>query len=155
MKNLALVLRFGSAIFSLIAFSVIISNSEKRVAAGSIFYVKFSDYQAYNYLTAINLLTFLYSSGQLILLPQGRTSCILSSPIKWGALLYLCDQMLAFLMISSSSSAATASALSRHGLHNIWPPACSTWKLTLFCSRADVALFHVFSEFCLPFPWDT
>ncbi|MCO5593890.1 hypothetical protein L7F22_047909 [Adiantum nelumboides] len=140
MKNLALMLRFGSAIFSLIAFSVIVSNKEKQMAAGSTFYVKFSDYQAYNYLTAINLLTFLYSSGQLILLPQGRTSRILSSPIKWGALLYLCDQMLAFLMISSSSSAATASALSRHGLHNIWPPACSTWQLSLFCSRADVAI---------------
>ncbi|MCO5587347.1 hypothetical protein L7F22_041296 [Adiantum nelumboides] len=37
MKSLALVLRFGSAIFSLIAFSVIISNGEKRVAAGSTF----------------------------------------------------------------------------------------------------------------------
>ncbi|KAI5061926.1 hypothetical protein GOP47_0022465 [Adiantum capillus-veneris] len=126
MKNVALMLRFGSAIFSLIAFSVIVSNSEKRVAAGSTFYVKFSDYQAYN--------------GQLILMGQGRTGGILSSPIKWGASLYSCDQVLAFLMMSSSSSAATASELSQHGLHNIWPPACSTWKLSLFCTRADVAV---------------
>lgn len=156
MKNWALVLRFGSAIFSLIAFSIIISTTEKRVAAGSTFYVKFSDYQAYNYAAALNLLTFLYSSGQLIFLAKPRTSRILSSPLKWGVSVYLCDQMLAFFMVSASSSAATASELSWHGLHNIWPPACSTWRLSLFCSRADAAvamsftscLFTILSTFC-------
>lgn len=147
MKNIGLALRFGSAIFSLIAFSVIISTNEKRVAAGSTFFVKFSDYQAYNYLAALNLLSFLYSSGQLVLLAQARNSSILSSPVKWGASVYLCDQMLAFLIISSSSSAATASELSRHGLRNIWPPACSTWKLSLFCSKADVAVGMSFISF--------
>ncbi|KAH7280831.1 hypothetical protein KP509_36G015900 [Ceratopteris richardii] len=127
MRKLAMLLRSGSAIFSLIAFSVIISTNEKRIAAGSTFYVKFSDYQAYN--------------GQLVLLKRGRTTTrVLSSPVKWGASLYLCDQILAFLMTSSSSSAATASELSWNGLHSIWPPACSTWGLSLFCSRADVAV---------------
>lgn len=148
MKNTELALRFGSAIFSLIAFSVIISTSEKRIAAGSTFYVKFSDYQAYNYLAALNLLSFLYSAGQLVLLAQAKGN-ILSSPVKSGILLYLGDQILAFLMVSSSSSAATASELSRHGLHNIWPPACSTWQLSLFCCKADVAVSMSFVSFLL------
>lgn len=143
-KKLEVMLRFGSAVFSLIAFSVMVSTNEKRIAAGSTFYVKFSDFKAYNYLVALNLLSFLYSSGQLIMFAQSKSSSILSSPIKWGALVYICDQMLAFLLVSSSSSAATASELSRHGLHNIWPPACSTWKLWLFCIKADGAIVMSF-----------
>ncbi|KAH7282313.1 hypothetical protein KP509_35G024700 [Ceratopteris richardii] len=139
-KNLTAFLRFGGALFSLIAFSVTVSTNEERIAGESTFYVKFSDYQAYNYVAAINLLTFLYSSGQLVLLARARTTRILSSPLKWSASVYACDQILAFLMVSSSSSAATASQLSRFGLRNIWPPACSTWRLSFFCLRADISV---------------
>lgn len=46
-----------------------------------------------SYLAALNLLSFLYSSGQLVLLAQARNSSILSSPVKWGASVYLCDQV--------------------------------------------------------------
>lgn len=144
MKIVDIILRSGGAVLSLIAFSVMVANTEKRSGAGSTFKMKFSDYQAYNYLVALNVISFVYSCGQLILLGQSNGSNTFSSPFKRGLSIYICDQVLAFLLFSASSSAATASQLSRHGLHNIWPPACSTWKLFLFCEKADVAVVMSF-----------
>lgn len=150
MKLVQVVLRFASVVLSLITFSVMAAASEIRSGAGSTFKTTYSDFQAYNYLVAINVISCIYSSWQLILLVQSRTRYIFSSEFKWRLCVYICDQILAFLLFSASSSAATAAELSRHGLNNIWPPACSTWELWIFCSKADGAVVMSFiSSFCV------
>ncbi|KAI5065980.1 hypothetical protein GOP47_0018604 [Adiantum capillus-veneris] len=142
LKMVEAVLRCAAAVFSLIAFCVMSSTREMRVAAGSTFEVKFSDYQAYNYLVALNVLTFAYSSAQVVVVLQSssNSSSIFASPLRSGICKYFCDEILAICLFSASSSAATASAMSHHGLRYIWPPACSTWKLWMFCSKADAAV---------------
>lgn len=148
MKIMDTVLRSGGAGLSLIAFSVMVATNETRTGAGSTFKMTFTDFRAYNYLVALNLISFLYSSGQLYILGQSRRNNAFSSPFKQGLFVYICDQVLAYLLFSASSAAATASELSHHGLRNIWPPACSTWKLWLFCSKADGAVtMSFFSSF--------
>nr|P0DJI7.1 RecName: Full=CASP-like protein 3 [Osmunda lancea] len=140
MKIIAIAPRIGAAVLSLVAFSVMASTGERRSGAGSTFKVKFSDFQAYNYLIALNVILFVYSTVQLVMLVNSNHNSSFSSPFKWVLGVYICDQLLAFLLFSASSSAATASELSRHGLHNIWPPACATWKLWTFCSKAEAAV---------------
>ncbi|MCO5598033.1 hypothetical protein L7F22_052122 [Adiantum nelumboides] len=153
LKMIEAVSRSTAAVFSLIAFCVMSSTRERRVAAGSTFEVKFSDYQAYNFLVTLNILTFAYSSAQVVVLLQScssssSSSSIFATPLRSAICKYFCDEVLAFCLFSASSSAATASEMSRYGLHNIWPPACSTWKLWLFCLKADVAVIISFFSSC-------
>ncbi|MCO5604175.1 hypothetical protein L7F22_058336 [Adiantum nelumboides] len=154
LKMIEAVLRSAAAVFSLIAFCVMSSTWERRVAAGSTFEVKFSDYQAYNFLVTLNVLTFAYSSAQVVVVLQScsssssSSSSIFATPLRSAICKYFCDEVLAFCLFPASSSAATASEMSHYGLHNIWPPACSTWKLWLFCLKADVAVIISFFSSC-------
>eukprot|EP00250_Pteridium_aquilinum_P014383 c21954_g2_i1 orf=139-987(-) len=148
LKLIEVALRSAAAVFSLITFCVMTSTREMRMASGSTFEVKFSDFQAYNYLVALNVLAFVYSSAQVVVILQSNNSSIFASPMRSGICKYFCDEILAFCLFSASSSAATASELALHGLHNLWPPACSTWKLWMFCSKADAAVvISFFSSF--------
>lgn len=148
MKIVEVALRFGGAVLALITFSVMASTSERRDGAGSTFKMKFTDYQAYNYLVAVNIISLLYSCGQLFLLGQSRVGGMFTNTRDTMLFTYIADQVLAFLLFSASTAAATAAQLSRSGLHNIWPPACSTWKLFHFCSQADAAVvMSFFSSF--------
>lgn len=148
MKIVEVALRFGGAVLALITFAVMAATREKQQGAGSTFTMKFTDYQAYNYLVAVNVISFVYSCCQLVLLTQSQIEGVFFATRDNKLYTYICDQVLAFLLFSASTAAATAAQLSRHGLHNIWPPACSTWKLGLFCTHADAAVvMGFFSSF--------
>ncbi|KAH7435104.1 hypothetical protein KP509_06G049800 [Ceratopteris richardii] len=133
-------LRIAGAILALVTFSVMCAASEWRRGAGSTFKMSFSDYQAYNYLVGVNIISFLYSCGRSFRTWQPEEDDFVISIRKEKTIVYACDQVLAFLLLSASTAAATAAQLSRHGLHNIWPPACETWSLWHFCTKADAAV---------------
>lgn len=148
MKIVEAALRIGGAILALITFSVLCATSEWRSGAGSTFKMSFTDYQAYNYLVAVNVLSFVYSCWQSVVISQSRFGGVFSTSRENMLFTYVCDQVLAFLLFSASTAAATAAQLSRHGLHNIWPPACATWSLWRFCAKADAAVvMSFFSSF--------
>ncbi|KAH7302436.1 hypothetical protein KP509_23G073100 [Ceratopteris richardii] len=139
MKIIEAALRAGGAILALISFSVMCATSEWRQGAGSTFKMSFTDYQAYNYLVAINVISFVYSCFQSFAVWQSYEIGI-AGTARRKLTTHVCDQVLAFLLFSASTAAATAAQLSRHGLRNIWPPACATWSLWHFCSKADAAV---------------
>ncbi|MCO5600894.1 hypothetical protein L7F22_055011 [Adiantum nelumboides] len=101
-----------------------------------------------SYLVAVNVISFVYSCWQVVALFQSRIGGVFTTTRDNTVFTYVCDQVLAFLLFSASTAAATAAQLSRHGLHNIWPPACATWSLWHFCAQADAAVvMSFFSSF--------
>lgn len=92
MKIVEVILRFGGAVMSLIAFTVMAATSETQTVVENTFKLKFNDFQAYSYLVAVNVISFIYSSWQLIVLGQSTKSSFLPF-LDPELCLYICDQV--------------------------------------------------------------
>ncbi|KAH7292919.1 hypothetical protein KP509_28G003500 [Ceratopteris richardii] len=98
MKVMDALLRSAAAVCSLVAFCVMSSTREMRSGAGSTFEVKFSDFQAYSYLVAANVLAFVYSSAQVVMVLQSANrksnqGSVFTSLVQSGVFKYLCDEV--------------------------------------------------------------
>ncbi|KAJ7296392.1 hypothetical protein O6H91_22G055400 [Diphasiastrum complanatum] len=133
-----LALRLATIVFSIIAFSVIAATSQNGF--------KFDNYGAFNYLLAINVLAFVYSILQVAhwTYKYGYGKNLLP---PWGGACatFVCDQVLAYLLMSASSSGATATVLSQDGLGSAWPAICN--GLQNFCTQAEASVSMSFLAF--------
>ncbi|KAF5807123.1 putative casparian strip membrane protein [Helianthus annuus] len=102
-ERVALGFRICEMIFCLIAFSVMVSDKTQGWSGDS-----FDRYMEYKYLVAVNVIAFTYAALQAVdhtyLLVYGRH--VVTYPLRCH-FDFLIDQILAYLLISSSSSAAT------------------------------------------------
>eukprot|EP00249_Psilotum_nudum_P006694 c19982_g1_i1 orf=464-1246(+) len=147
------ILRIATAIFSLIAFLVMANNHQTGTELGTklTFHAKFSDFQAYSYLLGMNLLAFVYSTAQVFMWGLAcKQGYIYSPTFNLALAVFICDKLMALLLFSASSSAATVSILSQKGVGSIWPSICTVWQVANFCSQAEGAVgMSFFSSFCI------
>ncbi|KAJ0971705.1 hypothetical protein J5N97_019664 [Dioscorea zingiberensis] len=103
LKRAAVVLRAAAGALSLIAFSLMASDKTQGWAGDS-----FDRYTEYKYLVSVNVIVFVYSGFQLCahLHLVLKKKSIIHPPINLYFDLIM-DQVLAYLLMSSSSSAAT------------------------------------------------
>eukprot|EP00249_Psilotum_nudum_P005363 c18804_g1_i2 orf=827-1507(+) len=95
-KIVEAILRITTAIFSLIAFAVMAANHQTGVELGTkiTFSAKFSDFQAYSYLLGMNLLTFVYSTVQVVMWGLASKKGYNHSPTFNLALaIFICDEV--------------------------------------------------------------
>lgn len=123
---------------SLLAVVVMCSNSQSVGAEFGT--LKFSHFQAYRYLVAVNIIVFVYSTVQFVQLTitviLGMSfipSIMISTWMTFGF-----DQLFSYLLLPASISAATAANMSYTGEMGVH--LCTRFTLDTFCSRADAAV---------------
>lgn len=94
-----LILRVSATILTLISLSLVGSDNESQN------YIHFSDYQAYNYLLAASVLSFLYSLGQIVFVGFYMVFATPELPIVFYAWFsVLADLFCAVLLLSGSAA---------------------------------------------------
>ncbi|CAK9201689.1 unnamed protein product [Sphagnum jensenii] len=136
-------LRLAESVCSLVALVVMSSNLKSSGKAS----LKFNSFSSYIYLVSMNAIVFVYSSLQFVQIAYTVISGISFIPsiliTTWVT--FCVDQVLAYLMMSASSSAATFSIISHNGEMGVH--LCSYYGLHSFCSQADAAVAMSFFAF--------
>ncbi|KAH9543477.1 hypothetical protein CY35_13G067200 [Sphagnum magellanicum] len=136
-------LRLAESVCSLVALVVMSSNFKSSGKAS----LKFNSFSSYIYLVSMNAIVFVYSTLQFVQIAYTVISGISFIPsiliTTWVT--FCVDQVLAYLMMSASSSAATFSIISHNGEMGV--DLCSYYGLHSFCSQADAAVAMSFFAF--------
>ncbi|KAK7339988.1 hypothetical protein VNO77_20679 [Canavalia gladiata] len=114
MKRGSLALRGIALLFSLLSFIVMASNKHGD-------WREFDHYEEYRYLLAIGILSSLYTGGQVFRQVQElSTGKQLLQPRMAAMVDFFGDQIIAYLLISSASSAVPMTNRLREGADNIF-----------------------------------
>ncbi|CAM6029439.1 unnamed protein product [Sphagnum balticum] len=136
-------LRLAESVCSLVALVVMSSNLKSSGNAS----LKFNSFSSYIYLVSMNAIVFVYSTLQFVQIAYTVISGISFIPsiliTTWVT--FCVDQVLAYLMMSASSSAATFSIIAHNGEMGVH--LCSYYGLHSFCSQADAAVAMSFFAF--------
>jgi len=137
--------RLAECVLSLISFIVMCANSQSMGPSFGTF--KFTHFQAYKYLVAVNIIVFVYSTLQFIQLLYTVILGIsfIPSILLSTWLTFAFDQLFCYLLLSASTSAATVANMSYTGEMGV--RFCSRYDLGSFCARADVAVTMSFFTF--------
>ncbi|KAK8968197.1 hypothetical protein KSP40_PGU018000 [Platanthera guangdongensis] len=146
MKDLHLNLRFFEIFLRLSVLPLAISSAVMVSQANDTSYqygdIQFTRISAFRFLLSVNCISALYaliSAALLIFLKENKTS-------SWG--FFLLDQLVVYLMVTSSSAAAELLYLAHEGDREIsWSEVCSYFGR--FCSRAKISLIlHFWALLC-------
>lgn len=135
-------LRVSELVLSVIAFSLMASADQNGAV--------FSNFTAYSFLLAVNVLVVLYTLGQMIMsimfLVSGKATNKLYLFVTFG-----CDQLFAFLLMAAGAAGASVSmVIDRSGVLDAYGNGCIDGKITVFCGHAQAAVAFTFlSFFCM------
>ncbi|CAL0302595.1 unnamed protein product [Lupinus luteus] len=119
LKKVSLALRGGAMVFSLISFIAMASNKYGDSK-------DFDRYNEYRYLVAIGILSTLYTAVQVFRqIRELSTGKLLINPRSGDIIDFFGDQIMAYLLISSSSSAIPLTNSMRIGADNIFTDTSS------------------------------
>ncbi|KAL2330641.1 hypothetical protein Fmac_018222 [Flemingia macrophylla] len=132
LKRGSLALRGVALLFSLISFVIVASNKHGD-------WRDFDKYEEYRYLLAIAILSCLYTGAQAFRqIQELSTSKRLLQPRMAAMVDFFGDQIMAYLLISSASSAIPMTNRMREGADNIFTD-----------SSASAISMSIFAFFCL------
>lgn len=146
------VMRLSVVLLLLLAFILIASDS-KTTKIGYVLgqvTLKFTYFDAFQYLLSASMIACGFSVIQLVPeLYRMHTGEVL---IPENIILYfnfICDQFLAYLLLSSTSAGMTASNLVRKGYDLVWLSLCSGTGFWSFCAQAAASVSMAFLAFLI------
>ncbi|RWR78961.1 CASP-like protein 4B1 [Cinnamomum micranthum f. kanehirae] len=138
-----LVLRASAFVFALISFIVMASNKHGD-------WMNFDRYEEYRYCLAIAILACLYTGMQVaIKIYQFSTGRDVISTRASGYIGFAGDQIVAYLLISATSAAASLTNRMRQGSDNLFTDASAASVSMAFFAFTALALSAVISGFKL------
>lgn len=147
------VMRLTVVLLLLLAFILIASDS-KTTKVGYVLgqvTLKFTYFDAFKYLLSASMIACGFSVIQLIPeLYRMHTGEVLIEQEE--IILYfnfICDQFLAYLLLSSTSAGMTASGLVRNGYDVVWLSLCSGTGFWSFCAQAAASVSMAFLAFLI------
>eukprot|EP01018_Ginkgo_biloba_P001152 Gb_05170 [translate_table: standard] len=146
------VLRVMVVVLLLLAFILIASDSKTTKLASTLGEVnlKFTSFDAFKYLLSASMIACGFSVIQLV--PELYRMYTGEILIPEEIILYvnfLCDQILAYLLLSSTSAGMTASELVRNGYDVVWLSLCSGTGFWSFCAQAAASVSMAFFAFLI------
>jgi len=146
------VMRLTVVVLLLLAFILIASDS-KTTKVGYVLgqvTLKFTYFDAFKYLLSASMIACGFSVIQLVPeLYRMHTGEVL---IPEEIILYfnfICDQFLAYLLLSSTSAGMTASNLVRKGYDVVWLSLCNGTGFWSFCAQAAASVSMAFLAFLI------
>lgn len=146
------VMRLTVVLLLLLAFILIASDS-KTTKVGYVLgqvTLKFTFFDAFKYLLSSSMIACGFSVIQLIPeLYRMHTGEVLIPEVIILYFNFICDQFLAYLLLSSTSAGMTASDLVRKGYDVVWLSLCSGTGFWSFCAQAAASVSMAFLAFLI------
>ncbi|XP_047317690.1 CASP-like protein 2B1 [Impatiens glandulifera] len=134
-----LVLRFGICATAIVAFVLIMTDTQVREFFTIQKTAKFSDMKSLIFLVVANGIVAAYSfvQGVRCIVTMLRGNMLLSKPLAWA--IFSCDQVIAYLTVAAVAAALQSSIIGQFGEPKLqWMELCSLYGK--FCKQAGEGL---------------